>query len=561
MRTFDPRGDQLEALLRHQARLLPDPAEAQAFGHHMVCPPPACLRLNPLVYQSELLRPFMQRTAESVTWCPDAFVLSEPGHRLGHCLEHALGAVYIQAKATTLAVEALAPQPGERVLDLAAAPGGKATHAAGLMKNTGLLVANEPSRRRLAALIGNLERCGAHNTVTTSASGTLLARWFHNFFDRVLLDAPCSGDGIVCKDQTVLGYWSIEDARRKSCEQIGLLRAAFHMLRPEGTMVYSTCSLSTEENEDVVLGLMRRYPDQVELRAVDRVETAPLPAGVASSYPDQLRRIVRLWPHHHQTEGGTVALLTKRGTTEWDRPLGDVSGWLEELGGDAMEGVESPPGEHVDARPGSNVEDAASQHAGTESPPREHVDARFGSRSGGAASQRAGTELGGRAEDAAGLADLPAPQDANALCRELESRWGFRVPVPQDQEVYAARRYLALRPRASAALEARLPHFVRAGMRAASLHKGHGYLTHQAVILWGRDLRERRLEVTWPQVQSLFRGDPIQLTERGVPPGDVVCTFGPWAVCRAQVDVGGATVRGYVPKAVRCPEIQRLTDV
>lgn len=540
MRTFDPRGDQLEALLRHQARLLPDPAEAQAFGHHMVCPPPACLRLNPLVYQSELLRPFMQRTAESVTWCPDAFVLSEPGHRLGHCLEHALGAVYIQAKATTLAVEALAPQPGERVLDLAAAPGGKATHAAGLMKNTGLLVANEPSRRRLAALIGNLERCGAHNTVTTSASGTLLARWFHNFFDRVLLDAPCSGDGIVCKDQTVLGYWSVEDARRKGCEQIGLLRAAFHMLRPGGTLVYSTCSLSTEENEDVLLGLMRRYPNQVELQAIDRVDAVPLPADMASSYPSDFRHVVRIWPHHQQTEGGTVALLTKRGATRWDRSYGDVSAWLEQAEANAED--EPVPGKAASPDLGGIegfADTGVSSHSAVET----------------------GTELEGNAASAAEGTDSPDSQDANAVLAEMESRWGFRVPVPSDQEAYAARRRLDLRPQGSSILEQRLPHFLRAGMRAASLHKGHAYLTQQAIMLWGHAFREQRLEVSWPQVQSLFRGDPIELTGQALPRGDMLCTFGPWSICRALVDTDGVTVRGYVPKSLRRPDLQRLTDV
>ena len=487
MRAIDSSGDRLEAL-RYQARLLPDPTEFPAFRRHMVCRPADSLRLNPLASQAELLRPVLQRSAEPVTWCPDAFVLSEPRPRLGHCLEYALGAVYIQAKATTLAVEALAPQPGERVLDLAAAPGGKATHVAGLMRNSGLLVANEPARRRLNALIGNLERCGVHNAIATRASGTLLARWFHNFFDRVLLDAPCSGDGIVCKDQTVLAYWSVEDARRKGSEQTGLLRAAFHMLRPGGTLVYSTCSLATEENEDVLLGLTRRYRDQVELQPVSRVETSPLPADVASCYPDQFRHVVRIWPHRHQTEGATVALLAKRGVTRWDRLHEDVSAWLEDFEADSGE-------------------------------------------------------------------------EARALWREMESHWDFRAAIPRDQEVYAARRYLAIRPQVSAAFEERLPHFVRAGMRAASLHKGHGYLTHQAVMLWGRDFLERCLEVTWPQVQSLFRGDSIQVPGSSVPPGDVVCTFGPWAVCRAQMDADGATVRGYVPKALRCPEIQRLTDV
>ena len=211
-------------------------------------------------------RSYLHQRGQSVPWCSEGFALPESDTSLGQTIEHAMGAYYVQAKAPMLAVEVLAPQPGERVLDLCAAPGGKATQIAARMQNSGLLLANEPQRKRMPALVGNLERCGVANHVLTQAIGTMLTRYFPNFFDRILVDAPCSGDGIVRKDQNMLTYWSPQDAQHLAQQQKGLLRAAYQMLRPGGTLVYSTCSLSLEENEEVLLGLFaplwrrRRYP-------------------------------------------------------------------------------------------------------------------------------------------------------------------------------------------------------------------------------------------------------------------------------------------------------------
>jgi NOL1/NOP2/sun family putative RNA methylase len=327
-----------EELLEHQERLLPDPSQVAAFRNHMTEPPAASARLNPLIPLSDEVRRRAVSEWEAVPWCPDAFVV--PGSQvLGKSLEFALGCFYIQAKATTLAVEALAPQPGERVLDLAAAPGGKASHIAARMGNSGLLVVNEPRARRFSPLVGNLDRCGVHNAIFTKTTGTMLARHFHNFFDRVLLDAPCSGDGILCKDDSMLSYWSVADAINKSREQLGLLRAAFHMLRPGGRLVYSTCSLSTEENEDVLLALLRTHRELVELQIVDGIELTRLPGAVAASYPTEFDRVARIWPHLHQTEGAFVACIHKTGATTWHELSDDVSAAIEETASEAAPSI------------------------------------------------------------------------------------------------------------------------------------------------------------------------------------------------------------------------------
>jgi NOL1/NOP2/sun family putative RNA methylase len=319
----------LEALLAHLEQLLPEAGQCAAFRSAAMAPPSPTLRLNPLRPQPAALRAWLQARGEPVPWCPQSFVLSDSEQRLGRTLEHALGAFYLQAKAPSLAVEALDPQPGERILDLAAAPGGKATQIAARLGNTGLLVANEPVAGRMPSLVGNLERCGVGNAVLSQAPGALLARYFHNYFDRVLLDAPCSGDGVLCKDTRMLRYWSPEEAGHKAQQQKGLLRAAFHMLRPGGVFVYSTCSLSLEENEEVLAALVRRRADQLEVLPVEGLERPPLPAVLAARYPAEFARAVRVWPHLHRTEGAFVALVRKLQPTVWEVVEGDAAAWGE----------------------------------------------------------------------------------------------------------------------------------------------------------------------------------------------------------------------------------------
>ena len=327
-KAFDPA--KLQLLLEHIGRLLPDENERRAFYDCSQTPPPASLRINPLQAQSHRLLPHLHRLGRAVPWCGDAFVFPESEKGLGQMLEHAMGAYYIQAVAPMLAVEVLAPRPGERVLDLCAAPGGKTTQIAARMHNSGLLIANEIQHKRIPALVGNLERCGVVNYALTRAPGAMLARYFHNFFDRVLVDAPCSGDGIVRKDQKMLNYWSPQDAARLAQQQTGLLRAAYHMLRPGGTLVYSTCSLSLEENEHVVLGLLRRFGAEVEIRAIDGVEYPPLPADQAAQFPAEFSRCVRVWPHRHDTEGAFIAHLSKRVPTTNPHPEADAATWAAE---------------------------------------------------------------------------------------------------------------------------------------------------------------------------------------------------------------------------------------
>jgi 16S rRNA (cytosine1407-C5)-methyltransferase len=474
--------ERLEKLLAHLQVLLPDASQVSQFRQAMLTEPGVDVRLSRLLPVARRFAPGLRSVSAPVPWCDDALRLPpELAAIVSHSLEFRLGALYLQAKATTLAVAALDPRPGELVLDLAAAPGGKATQIATVMGNTGLLVVNEPRHKRLASLVGNLERCGAHNTLVTSVLGAHLARCFHNVFDRVLLDAPCSGDGIVCKDRSMLRFWSPEDAVHKSAQQIGLLRAAFHMLRPGGRLVYSTCSLSTEENEDALLGLQKQFGRLVDIQVVPHIVDGDLAPEQLARYPEAFAGCARVWPHLHSTEGAFVAVIGKLGESEWF----------------AVEEDAGPLLRHQSATP-----------------------------------------------------------DAEGWLQRIAARWDFTPDMPPGYEVAAHGRHLDLRP-AGAALLADRAWYVRSGMRLASLHKNHFFLSQQAVSLWGAQAQQRRLDVDLDQLQSLFRGEPCPIES---PPltGEVLCFHDELPICRGVVSRDGATLSGYVPKVARTVRLTRM---
>jgi 16S rRNA (cytosine1407-C5)-methyltransferase len=475
--------ERLERLLEHLGRLLPDPRDRDEFKSSASSSAPPHLRINTLAPQAGFLRAALHDLGEGASWCPDSVVV-DSAPPLGHTLEYALGAIYIQAKAATLAVEALNPRPGERVLDMAASPGGKATQIAAHMKNSGLLIANEPRRKRIHGLVGNLQRLGVANAIVTQLEGTLLARYFHNFFDRVLLDAPCSCDGIFRKDSSMLRYWSVEDARRIAQKQTGLLRAAFHMLRPGGTLVYSTCSLSLEENEEVLLGLCRRFADKWELLPVEGIETLPLPPVIAGEFPAEFQRCVRVWPHRYDTEGAFVARIGKTADTYWKPAVPQDSIWDLET-----------------ADPSPEV-------------------------------------LQGR--------------------QLIADQWQLELPQPAGLRFAMDGRYLWLLPAPSPGSKERFPFHIRGGMHVARKHRDHFYLTQQTITMWGDRIRQPRVELTWPQVQDIFRG--VAVRPSSLPDaGEFVCGFGPWTICRGHRGPDGSTIEAMLPKELMRPELHRIS--
>jgi NOL1/NOP2/sun family putative RNA methylase len=273
------------------------------------------LRANPLKIAPERLAGMAPFRLERVPWCRTGYYYGEEDAPGKHPY-HAAGLYYIQEPSAMYAAEALDAQPGERVLDLCAAPGGKTTHIGGAMGGRGLLVANEFEPKRAKALSENVERLGLTNAVVFNETPERLANAFHGYFDRVLVDAPCSGEGMFRKDPVAVEHWSFAHVAACARLQAGILDAAYAMLREGGILVYSTCTFSPEENERTIAAFLDRHPDLSVL-------PLPLEHGVAAGRPEwaepadaargELTATARLWPHRLRGEGHYVAKLRKGG--------------------------------------------------------------------------------------------------------------------------------------------------------------------------------------------------------------------------------------------------------
>ncbi len=236
---------------------------------------------------------------------------------------HAAGLYYLQDPSAMAAAELLDPQPDERVLDLAAAPGGKATHIASLMANQGLLVANEIHPQRAWELAGNLERWGARNVAIANETPERLAERFPGFFDRVLVDAPCSGEGMMRKGEAARREWAPELVRGCALRQDGILEHAARLVRPGGRLVYATCTFNPEENEGTVARFLADHSDFALIQPLQHPGFSPgRPdwVGVGDDLASGLARAVRLWPHLAPGEGHFIAVLERSAGAPADPP-------------------------------------------------------------------------------------------------------------------------------------------------------------------------------------------------------------------------------------------------
>jgi len=283
------------------------------------------LRFNPLKTDRKTFLERMPFILEPVRWAEEGFYY-RPEQQPGKHLFHEIGAYYIQEPSAMAVVEVLAPAPGERILDLCAAPGGKSTQIAGKMMGEGLLVSNEIVPGRAKILSQNIERMGIANAVVCNETPERLASFFPSFFDKILVDAPCSGEGMFRKDETAIKEWSPGQVRLCAERQRMILEQAVLMLRPGGTLVYSTCTFSAEENEGVIGNFLREHPEfsieetaQERFFAPGRSDWAACPVGgdvhlSKMAVPvDGLEHTMRLWPHKLAGEGHFIARLRKAG--------------------------------------------------------------------------------------------------------------------------------------------------------------------------------------------------------------------------------------------------------
>lgn len=315
-RSRKPKKPTVNHLLRYH-RMVDD---WDAFTEIRERPMPTVIRANTTRIAPDRLQERLARQGvriEPIDWTDIFFQVDRP---IGRTLEHWLGLFYVQELVQSVPVLALDPRPGDAILDLCAAPGGKTTQIAAAMENRGLLIANEPNGRRQMGLLANVNRLGAWNVSITDYAGesfplsTNHERSERTGFDRILVDAPCSAEGTLRKEHSMKNGATPSTIRRLAKLQQRLIERAYDLLLPGGVLVYSTCTFAPEENEAIVAHLLAEQPDA-------RIEPIELPfvaaRGLAqwddADYPVELTGAVRIYPHHLNSGGGFVARIRRPG--------------------------------------------------------------------------------------------------------------------------------------------------------------------------------------------------------------------------------------------------------
>lgn len=290
-------------------------------------PKPTTFRVNTLKARPEMIQERLEHQSfrlERVSWCPGAFILRRGGLReLQETEIYKKGEVYVQSLSSMIPPLVLDPQPGETVLDLTAAPGSKTTQMAALMRGEGQIVANDNDRIRFFKLKANVELQGTSNVELKSYPGEQFGRHRPNYFDRVLLDAPCSAEGrFLVREPSTFRYWKAAKVKEMVRKQKNLILSALHSLKPGGTLVYSTCTFAPEENEGVITWLLEKADQHGMPVEVGAARHAPpirflanqmpgLSTWEGESFHPSVRNSVRILPTF-QMEAFFIAALRKR---------------------------------------------------------------------------------------------------------------------------------------------------------------------------------------------------------------------------------------------------------
>lgn len=262
------------------------------------------VRVNTLKITVEQLKALTTLKLDPIPWCKTGFY-TEHGARPGKHPHYHAGLYYIQEPSAMAPVELLHVEPGDRVLDLCAAPGGKSTQISAKLLGEGLLVSNDLHPERTKALAKNLELYGVRNGIVLNESPDHIAEAFPQFFDKILIDAPCSGEGMFRKDEDMVKQWDLGTPAKYAAMQRDILRSAALALAPGGTLVYSTCTFATEENEEIIAEFINEHP-----------QFSVVPVGGIGSFAPGLGEIsgaARLWPHKVKGEGHFMAVLQHGG--------------------------------------------------------------------------------------------------------------------------------------------------------------------------------------------------------------------------------------------------------
>jgi tRNA (cytosine49-C5)-methyltransferase len=288
-------GDEYESFLKYSAEFIRK-----------------AIRVNTLKISVEELKERLEKKGWQLTqvpWCKEGFWIKGERRDLGNLAEHVLGYIYVQEAASMIPAVVLAPKPDEIVLDMCASPGSKTTQMIQYMENKGLVIANDLTGERLKSLAINVQRIGATNTVITRISGD---KFPEIKFDRILVDAPCSGTGTIRKSLRTIETWNPDLVKRIAALQKKLIERAFNLLKENGEMVYSTCTLEPEENEEIINFLLEKYPNaKLEEINLDIKRSKVVLEFGGKKYNKEIEKCLRIYPQDNDTEGFFVAKLRK----------------------------------------------------------------------------------------------------------------------------------------------------------------------------------------------------------------------------------------------------------
>ena len=311
--------------------------EQAAYEAALNLPIPTAIRMNPRKSHNTTADSLQARydwKLEQVPFCDTGYrIANSPSINPGKTSEHRCGAFYIQDSASMLPVSLFDPlklQGSPLILDMAASPGGKTTHLISASDDRGMILANDGSASRITALKKVLKNWGSINHAVTNFPGERFGDWFPNTFDAILLDAPCSMQGLVSSDTHPIRPITEREEKALAARQLQLLESALKALKPGGQLVYSTCTLSPLEDEAVVDALLRCYPEIVQIENAQHRLPFPAPGIVSdgiNTFDPALVNTVRLWPHRYQTAGFYTALLSKTGETAPSKQIAPTRDW------------------------------------------------------------------------------------------------------------------------------------------------------------------------------------------------------------------------------------------
>ncbi len=270
---------------------------------------------------SAILKNDYEILSEKVKNMGFALKLSGRTDLTGKTIEHIIGEYYMQGLSSMIPPVILNPASGDKVLDLCAAPGSKTTGIAEMMNNQGTLIANEIAMDRTMALVYNLDRMNIINTGVLHFKGEMLSKIYDNYFDKILVDAPCSGLGILQKKEEVNDWWSEERVKNLGELQLKLLVTAIKMIRTGGEIVYSTCTLTPEENEGVISKVMEKYPVELEEITLPVISHDGFTSFSNVRFNPQLKKARRILPWEADTDGFFIAKLRKTDATRSLEPF------------------------------------------------------------------------------------------------------------------------------------------------------------------------------------------------------------------------------------------------